>query len=163
LCASCCGAGVRYWHIAAFAAPQTFVGYWGNNVNPVRRSVVRQSVVRRSRYDPGPRFAIGLDLGQARDYTAVVIVERALDPAPIDQRPNLQQVEYHVRHIERFALGTRYPNIVESISELLSDPQLAGQSRLIVDGTGVGAPVVDMFLHRDPEPRLKERQQREPG
>jgi hypothetical protein len=120
--------------------------------NPVRRSVVRQSVVRRSRYDPGPRFAIGLDLGQARDYTAVVIVERALDPAPIDQCPNLQQVEYHVRHIERFELGTRYPNIVESISELLSDPQLAGKSRLVVDGTGVGAPVVDMFLHRGLKP-----------
>jgi hypothetical protein len=22
---------VAYWHIAAFAAPQTFVGYWTNN------------------------------------------------------------------------------------------------------------------------------------
>jgi hypothetical protein len=22
---------VAFWHIAAFAAPQMFVGYWGNN------------------------------------------------------------------------------------------------------------------------------------
>lgn len=61
-------------------------------------------------------------------------------------------MEYHVRHIERFELGTRYPDIVESISELLADPLLAGHSRLVVDGTGVGAPVVDMFLHRGLKP-----------
>jgi hypothetical protein len=43
--------------------------------NPVRRSVVRQSVVRRSRYDPGPRFAIGLDLGQARFYPLSAVLK----------------------------------------------------------------------------------------
>jgi hypothetical protein len=97
--------------------------------NPVRREVVRRSLVRRSRYDTGPRFAVGLDLGQVRDYTAVVIVERVIEKVPDEQCRNLR-IEYHVRHIERFELGTRYPDIVESISELLNDPQLTGQSRV---------------------------------
>ena len=38
--------------------------------------VERRSVVRKSRTDEPFRFALGLDLGQARDYSAVVIVER---------------------------------------------------------------------------------------
>ena len=120
--------------------------------SPARQSVVRQSVVRRSRFDAGPRFAVGLDLGQARDYTAAVIVERLSQQISDDRCRNLHQIEYHVRHIERFELGTRYPDIVDSISELLTDPHLAGQARLVVDGTGVGAPVVDMFLHRGLKP-----------
>ena len=35
-----CGNG-RLWHIAAFAAPQTFVAYWGNNGQRAARSLNR--------------------------------------------------------------------------------------------------------------------------
>jgi hypothetical protein len=80
-----------------------------------------------------------------------VIVERVVQRS--DSRCRyLHPVEYHVRHIERFELGTRYPDIVESIASLLVDPLLTDKSRLVVDGTGVGAPVVDMFLHRGLRP-----------
>ena len=39
-----------------------------------------------------------------------------------------------------------------AIADLLEEPVLKGKSRLVVDGTGVGAPVVDMFLHRGLRP-----------
>jgi hypothetical protein len=74
-------------------------------------------------------FIIGLDLGQARDYTALAIIER------------LEGAIYHVRRLER-TRGTPYPDVVARIQAILQ--KLPG-AELVVDATGVGAPVVDMF------------------
>ncbi|HEV8714253.1 MAG TPA: hypothetical protein VGX03_15685 [Candidatus Binatia bacterium] len=81
------------------------------------------------------KYFLGLDLGQSSDYTALVIAERI--PA---EKPS-----YHLRHIQRFKLGTPYPEIVESVKTLTETPTLQREAVLAVDATGVGAPVVDMF------------------
>lgn len=84
-------------------------------------------------------FIIGLDLGQAQDYTAIVVVEKkehVYEPKP---------AEYHIRHIERPPLRTPYPDIVERVKTIFTSPQLKGKTILVVDKTGVGSPVVDMF------------------
>jgi hypothetical protein len=104
-----------------------------------RPSPKRRDVKRRSLNDRGPKFLIGLDLGQVRDYTALVIVERIFP-----EQANVP-IQYHLRHLERYELGTPYPEIVEDVTDLLEEPNLAGHSSLVVDGTGVGVPVVDMF------------------
>ena len=84
-------------------------------------------------WDKMGTFFIGVDLGQAADYTAIVIVERI-------------NKEYHLRHIERPPLGTPYPAIVNRLKELAGSPQLAGMSKtVVIDVTGVGAPVWDMM------------------
>lgn len=80
-------------------------------------------------------FFIGLDLGQASDYTALVILER------IDGEP----AAYHLRHIERPRLGTPYPEIVARVKALTATAPLAGHYVLVVDATGVGAAVVDLL------------------
>lgn len=79
-------------------------------------------------------FFAGLDLGQAHDFTALVIPEQ-LGPAPH---------MYHVRHIERWPLGTPYPAIVGAVAARMGMPQLRRQP-LVIDGTGCGRPVVDLF------------------
>ena len=84
-------------------------------------------------------YFMGLDLGQAQDYTALTVLEK------LEKRG--EQSEYHVRHLERLRLGTPYPSIVEYVAKLIQTPQLKGKTHLIVDATGIGAPVVDMF-HR---------------
>ncbi len=48
-------------------------------------------------------FILGLDLGQAQDYTALGILER--DGSSKGDR------EYQLRHLDRFPLGTSYPAI----------------------------------------------------
>lgn len=49
-------------------------------------------------------------------------------------------------HLERFELHTPYPKVVESIGELIQTPPIRLTcTPLVVDGTGVGAPVVDMM------------------
>lgn len=81
------------------------------------------------------KFYIGLDLGQASDYTALIIIESIPDPGG-----NI----YHVRRLERIR-GESYPNVAEKVRAIMSSPALAGKTDLVVDQTGVGRPVVDLL------------------
>src|SRR5580700_2197913 len=74
-------------------------------------------------------FYLGLDLGKKHDHTAIAIVERGSDNLLL------------VRHLERVALGTPYPGVVARVREIVE--RIAGQYSVVVDGTGVGEPVVD--------------------
>jgi len=104
-------------------------------------------------------YLVGLDLGQAQDYTALAVVEQVGGaPTVLDlsgsayRRPDPRQrqerhwepARYHVRHLERFRLGTPYPDVVKRVQGLCAAPSL-GDYELIVDATGVGAPVVDLL------------------
>lgn len=82
------------------------------------------------------KYFLGLDLGQTRDYTALAVVQRHAD---------LPKARYDLRHVERFPLGTSYPDIVERVAGVLDRAPLSGSSSLAVDATGVGAPVVDLL------------------
>lgn len=75
----------------------------------------------------------GLDLGQAADRTALIVAEQAGLPAAYS---------YDVRHIERPPLGVPYPAIVELVAERMAR---IPRTPLVVDGTGVGRAVVDLF------------------
>lgn len=81
-------------------------------------------------------FVMGLDLGQASDYSALTIVEE--QPGPGDTK-------LHIRHLHRFALATSYPRICEYVAGLLQREPLRGNADLAVDQTGVGAPVADLL------------------
>lgn len=78
-------------------------------------------------------FYVGLDLGQAQDYTALTVVEQ------------IETRRYHLRHLERFELGTPYPDVVRRVAHLTEQPELGEAPALVVDATGVGRAVVDMF------------------
>ena len=67
------------------------------------------------------KYFLGLDLGQAADYTALVIAERI----PTEDKPS-----YHLRHIQRFKLGTPYPEIVTSVKTLTLTPALEDEAVL---------------------------------
>ena len=87
-------------------------------------------------------FHIGLDLGQRQDHSAIAVVERkAVGRA--------YQVCYYpymdVRGLERVPLGTSYSGVVERVSEIAGMDELRGQCCVVVDATGVGAPVVDLL------------------
>ena len=83
------------------------------------------------------RYFVGLDLGQANDYTAIVVAEK-VEPAGADD------YELHVRHLERFR-DVLYPEVVERVKGLMDASVLCGKSALTVDSTGVGAAVTDML------------------
>ncbi len=86
-------------------------------------------------------FYVGLDLGQRQDFSALAVVERE------EQRFAWMAGtrELSVRHLERMELGTPYPRVVKRVCDVMLHPKIAGKSRLVVDATGVGAPVVDLL------------------
>jgi hypothetical protein len=103
-----------------------------------------------------PEFLIGLDLGQARDPSALAIIKRqpVRDEAGKEVRDARGNVQHRadVVHLHRWPLGTRYPAIVEEVKALAGRPELAPASvrpRLALDATGVGRAVVDLFLEAD--------------
>ena len=83
-------------------------------------------------------YTLGLDLGQAQDYSALVTLENVGD-------------RHDVVDIERYALNTPYPEIVANVAGRLQMPLLR-DARLVVDATGVGRPVIDMFKAAECKP-----------
>jgi len=53
--------------------------------------------------------------------------------------------EYHIRHLERPALGTPYPVIAERVKELTHTWPLTSSTPVVIDRTGVGVAVGDIF------------------
>jgi hypothetical protein len=95
------------------------------------------------------RSYMGVDLGQAQDHAAIVIVQR-LELALPDIDPVTRQREaatlITVRYAERIPLGMSYPAIARYVASLaLQRPMSENYSKVIVDATGLGAPVVDLL------------------
>lgn len=105
------------------------------NFRGTQRRMIDISIPKKT----GPDYYLGLDLGQARDYTAAAIIDLE------NTKPEEPQV-LRCRYLKRFPLGTPYPEIVEEVTRLVEDPRFKGQVSVAVDATGVGAPVVDLFL-----------------
>jgi hypothetical protein len=93
------------------------------------------------------KYLVGCDLGQAHDYTALAVLERAGD-------------RYDLRHLGRLR-DTPYPAVVAHVVELMAKLAAADDrprgvlpggilyappaAALAVDATGVGRPVCDLF------------------
>jgi len=88
------------------------------------------------------QYVTGLDLGQARDFTAIAVLQKSWVEEP--WKPGSLVGHYAVRHLERLPLGTSYTAVCSRIAELFATSELS-QSLLAVDYTGVGRPVVDML------------------
>jgi hypothetical protein len=84
-----------------------------------------------------PTYTSGLDLGQAGDYSALAILE--------GQRAGKAPATYDLRHLQRWQLGTSYPQIVADVDGLMAQPPVAPDGPLVLDQTGCGRPVFDMF------------------
>ncbi len=100
---------------------------------------------------------IGLDLGQSRDWSAVVLIQR-VEGERIEYRrwtpyepeateyARRQLIMHNVLRLHRYPLGTSYVEIAHSIRGVMQ--QLAtfrDQPELIVDAGGVGRAVVDQL------------------
>ena len=65
-------------------------------------------------------FYVGLDLGQARDLSAVVILERIWSRGLVDGRGRTLLL-YHIRYAMRYERGTPYPDVFQHVAETFYD------------------------------------------
>jgi hypothetical protein len=104
------------------------------------------------------RYCVGVDLGQSADPTAIAVLAHA--KGVIDHGNSFERAHglskqtpaerIDVRHLERVALGTPYPAIVQHVADLLQRPPLNGHdgikpAQVVIDETGVGRAVGDIF------------------
>jgi hypothetical protein len=75
---------------------------------------------------------VGVDLGKKQDHSTIAIVET-------------YDGQMLVRSVERIPLGTPYTRVVEIVRGVVRSPLLAGRCAVVVDGSGVGEPVVEML------------------
>lgn len=99
----------------------------------LRRMLEREPATHRGR----PTYILGLDLGQTHDYSALTLDEIRGRGEP-DSR-------HDIRHIQRWPLRTPYPQIVADVAAMTRRAPLEPADTLVIDQTGVGRPVVDMF------------------
>jgi len=113
------------------------------------------------------RYAVAVDLGQSSDPTAIAVLQHStgvLDPnselerhTNTGDKPQVPAEYVDVRHLERLPLGMSYPATVEHVKDLLARPPLCGDVRtntaeLVIDQTGVGAAVGDIFVEAGLKP-----------
>lgn len=89
----------------------------------------------------------GLDVGRAKDHSALSIVARVIQPA--DSGLNTLVTQYFLVYMERYPLQTPYTVIEMEAKRFWDWADAAGlQRHFIMDMTGVGAPVLEGIRRR---------------
>ena len=102
----------------------------------------------------------GMDLGQKRDHSALAVVEYlrewnlernyvtyAMDPVD-------ETVRVSVRQLQRIDLGTKYTDLAMATHRLLQKATRTHDCTLVLDASGVGQPVTELFEGLPPRATL---------
>jgi hypothetical protein len=106
------------------------------------------------------KWFCGVDIGQSTDPTAISVLRYTLTPlntwTPIERTRLRRQdrVErFDVLHLERVKLGMSYPAQAGYVGRLLQRPPLNDGCQLVIDDTGVGRAVGDIFVDAGLRPK----------
>lgn len=90
------------------------------------------------------RFQIAADLGQANDYSAVIVIKDEALPIADGGRVIVGPRSRTVVFADRFR-GVSYVEVVDFLVRLKNAPPFGGKSELAIDGTSIGRVVSDML------------------
>ena len=91
----------------------------------------------------------GLDLGQAKDYTALACIRRIPLKDPVAKR----RWRYECGQLLSWPLGVSYPTMAQDVGNVYKHDTMKG-SYLVVDYTGVGRPVYDQLKVNQVQARM---------
>jgi hypothetical protein len=97
------------------------------------------------------KYLIGLDIGMMQDYSALCMIEQIEEVKPanlVERILEHYEVRYNLTHIEQFPLGTQFPAVVKRVSEIVYNPEIERNNKLIIDATGIGEAIVQMFREK---------------
>lgn len=100
------------------------------------------------------QYIVAVDIAKRRDYTAIQIYRDTPELIKGDARANSLDKHFHHQDLVYQFKGQdmRYQDLAMHIVRLLSDKKVQNNNDLIVDGTGVGVAVVDIFRERGLNP-----------
>lgn len=122
--------------------------------------VILKKDIRYREARPRDDWYVGMDVGQSIDPSAVCALRHIVTPTdewkPNDRDLRIVQQQcverFQVLHLERLPLGMPYPSQVQHVARLLARPPLTGAT-FVLDYTGCGRPVADMFARAGLQPR----------
>lgn len=89
-------------------------------------------------------FWVAADLGQANDFSAVVVLKDEALPIVDEGKVIVGPRERTVVYADRFK-GVSYVEVVDHLIRLRNAPPFGGKSELVVDGTSIGRVCSDMM------------------
>jgi hypothetical protein len=93
-----------------------------------------------------PVYIVGVDLGQSMDPTAIAVIEqRKTFKHHYSGDRHAAGERFDVRHLQRLPLGLSYPEVVYEVGRLTARAPLVNQCEVVIDATGVGQAVADLF------------------
>ena len=105
-----------------------------------------------------PHAYVGVDLGRSQDPSAIAIVEFVTEPTgTVDgaTRAPLFRCSLVLRHLESPRLGTPYTQVVARVRRIAEHQRVAGRCTLVMDASGVGAPVAETLRQDRPAPLVE--------
>lgn len=90
------------------------------------------------------RYWVGADLGQANDFSSVVVIKDQALPVFNDSRIIVGPRERTVVYADKFK-GVSYVDVVDHLIKLRNAQPFGGVSELVIDGTSIGRVVSDML------------------
>lgn len=97
-------------------------------------------------------WIVGCDLGQTTDPTALCVMNHRVVPLDGWECNDAAQYwkqkrteHFDVRHLERLPLGLAYPVQAQHVASVMARPPLNTGAKLVIDETGVGRAVGDIF------------------
>jgi hypothetical protein len=105
-------------------------------------------------YREPDRYLVGLSLGTVTDPTGLAVLRRT--PSVWSPEPEKKvEAAYQLVGLKRYPAATSYPAILAHLKELLErEPLSAPETRLVLDFTGCGGPVGELFTAADLCPTL---------
>jgi hypothetical protein len=92
------------------------------------------------------RLVLSADLGQSQDPTAICVMEYLKGTQVTWKgRESPGGEQFLVRYLQRLPLGMSYVDQVRELGALLNRPPLNAGCDFVIDETGVGRPVGDLF------------------
>jgi len=112
-----------------------------------------QEVPEGYRREEERAFVLAADLGQSTDPTAIAVLEhRKIFDHHVSAGALRSQNGLNVRHLARLPLGLAYPRCAGSDDADVAQAD-CGRCELIIDETGVGRAVADIFDSTGSNPR----------
>jgi hypothetical protein len=95
------------------------------------------------------KYFVGLDLREAKEPTALAVVERTWRDS---EKPERRAQCHEVRHLQRWNAGTSYPAMIAEVIKVIDE--LPSVRALMINATAVGEPVVNLLRKARPSCRI---------